>query len=285
VSLSVTFWGTRGSIPSPGPGTAKFGGNTACLTVGSDGQPPLILDAGTGIRQLGRSLATAADPTTDLTILLSHTHWDHIQGLPFFEPLYRSGTTVRILGPKQPVKALEQVVSAQMDPAVFPVPIAALAATLVVTEFESLDQRFNGLTVRAVPLCHPGATVGFSVQDVNEGLRLSYLTDNELGGPEGAQCRARLVRFLRGTHTLVVHDAMYLEHELPGRVGWGHSSAGEAAALALEAECRRLVLFHHHPDRDDQALQSLLDEARQVAEARGGDCEILIAAEGMTLRC
>jgi phosphoribosyl 1,2-cyclic phosphodiesterase len=285
VSLSLTFWGTRGSIPRPGPSTARYGGNTPCLTIEDGSGQRLILDAGTGIRDLGRALGTRPAPPTDLTILLSHTHWDHIQGLPFFDPLYRPGTRVRIFGPRQPVGSLESIIRAQMDPAVFPVPVDALAASLTVSEFESLDQVIGPFRVASNPLCHPGATVGFRIglsSEPNGGI--SYLTDNELGAPGAAAARPRLVRFLRGSDVLV-HDAMYFDRELPGRVGWGHSSAAEAALLALESGCPRLVLFHHDPDHDDEALPRLLDEANLVCHRQGGSCEIQIAAEGMTLRC
>lgn len=284
MALLVTFWGTRGSIPKPGPATVGFGGNTPCLTIEAAAGQRLILDAGTGIRDLGRALITTSPPSTEVTILLSHTHWDHIQGLPFFEPLYRPGTTVRILGPRQTGAPLEAIIGAQMEPAVFPVPLGALAADLIVTEFDSLNRQVDGFEVRTTPLCHPAETVGFSISRAPEGARVSYLTDNELGGPRAAQLRPELVRFLRGTDILV-HDAMYFERELPGRIGWGHSSAAEAVTLALEADCRRVVLFHHDPDHDDDALRRLLEEAHRSRDRQGGACEILIAAEGMTLHC
>ncbi len=284
MTLTLTFWGTRGSIPRPGPTTVAGGGNTPCLTVEAAGNL-LILDAGTGIRDLGRALITSAFPAaTDLTILLSHTHWDHIQGLPFFEPLYRRQVTARIRGPRQPSGSLEAIIRAQMEPAVFPVPLDALAAKLVVEEFDSLDERIGGFHVRTLPMCHPGATVGFSIEVAAGSARVSYMTDNELGNPRAVAMRPALVQFLQGTDTLV-HDAMYFERELAGRVGWGHSSAAEAVALALEAGCRRLVLFHHDPDHDDAALNELLAEAFRARDRQGRDCEVLLAAEGMTLRC
>ncbi len=284
MALSLRFWGTRGSIPSPGSATVVFGGNTPCLTVEADSGRRLILDAGTGIRDLGRALTATSSAPVALTILLSHTHWDHIQGLPFFQPLYRPGNTVRILGPGKPTAPLEAIIRAQMEPAVFPVPIGALAANLVVEEFDAINGEVEGFDVRSTPLCHPGVTVGFSIGESAGGPRVSYMTDNELAGRRADQMRVGLVQFLRGTDTLV-HDAMYFDHELPGRAGWGHSSAGEAVALALESGCRRVVLFHHDPDHDDEALPRLLAEAHRTRDRLGGACEVLIAAEGMTLRC
>jgi phosphoribosyl 1,2-cyclic phosphodiesterase len=286
VALVVTFWGTRGSIPRPGRGTVGAGGNTPCLTIESGhGSGRLILDAGTGIRDLGRALVQAAGPDLgELTILLSHTHWDHIQGLPFFEPLYRPDVTARLRGPRPSIGSLGAVIRAQMEPAVFPVPLAALAARLLIEEFDALDEWIGPFHVRTTPVCHPGATVGYSVAESTGGPRVSYLTDNELGHPSAAAARAPLVQFLQGTDTLV-HDAMYLEREVSGRVGWGHSSASEAVSLAVEARCRRLVLFHHHPDHDDATLEELLAEAFRSRDRQHGQCEIVLAAEGTSLRC
>lgn len=282
MTLSITCWGTRGSVPSPGPQTARYGGNTPCLTIERHGGGRLILDAGTGIRALGRDLVSRAKGPLDLTILLSHTHWDHIQGLPFFRPLYHAEHTVRVLGPSRPGASLEAILRGQMVPSVFPVPPAAMGATMTVSEIDPGEHATDGFLVQTVPLRHTGPTLGFRIADATGGPAVSYMTDNELGGSAGTILRADLVRFLRGTDTLV-HDAMYFESEVRDRRGWGHSSAAEAVALAREAECRRLVLFHHDPDHDDDALDRLLEEA---IRSRGRDGpEIIIAAEGTTLRC
>ena len=284
MTLAITCWGVRGSIPTPGAGTVRFGGNTPCLTVSDESGHRLIIDAGTGIRQLGRALDSGERHLPELTILLSHTHWDHIQGLPFFLPLHRAGNHVTVLGPKQPGPSLESVLGSQMAPAVFPVPLTALAAELAVTEITAPEFAVSGFRVRAIPLCHPGATLGFSISDSHGGPSFSYMTDNELGASSGGADRRPFVRFLRGIDTLV-HDAMYFESEKATRVGWGHSSAADAVALALEAGVRRLVLFHHDPSHDDDALGRLLAEAEAARARQNGELTIMVGTEGTTFHC
>ena len=284
MSLSITFWGTRGSIPTPGPRTVRYGGNTPCLTIDDDHGHRLILDAGSGIRALGKQRTRDADAPQNLVVLLSHTHWDHIQGIPFFGPLYAAGNSIRILGPRSVNAALGATLRSQMAPAVFPVPLSAIGSALEVDEITSPELSLPGFLVRTVPLRHPAPTLGFRIQGTGGGPSVSYLTDNELAGPSAATARPHLVRFLHGTDTLI-HDAMYFEAEVGRREGWGHSSAVQATRLALEAEVRRLVLFHHDPDHDDTDLDRLLDEAMQCRESLGGTLELAVAAEGTTLPC
>jgi phosphoribosyl 1,2-cyclic phosphodiesterase len=283
VALSITFWGTRGSIPAPGRATIRYGGNTPCLTIEDQQHRRLILDAGSGIRALGKQLVQQPTPQ-DLVVLLSHTHWDHIQGLPFFGPLFSPGNSIRILGPGGGDGSLRDTLRSQMAPAVFPVPLSAIGSALEVDEITSPEISLPGFLVRTVPVCHPGRTLGFAVQAAAGGPSVSYLTDNELAGPIATKIRPDLVRFLHRSDTLV-HDAMYFDAEVAPRAGWGHSSAVQATKLALEAEVRRLVLFHHDPDHDDAALERLLAEAVEYRERLGGTLELTVAAEGTTLSC
>ena len=283
MTWQLRFWGVRGSIPCPGPGTARYGGNTACLAIEGPEGAPLVLDAGTGARALGLDLeARRAD---EVNVLLSHTHWDHIQGLPFFAPLYRRGGVVRLRGPARRPGDLRQVLEAQMAPAVFPVPPSALEAQVEVEEVEEGWSEIAGWMVRGMRLCHPGVTFGYRLERQGLAGSLAYLTDNELTGQaHGAapQWRADLVHFLRGVSTLV-HDAMYAEDQLPSRAGWGHSSPRQAVALAAEAGCRRLVLFHHNPDHDDTALDALLETTRAEASRVAAGLTVEAAIEGETL--
>lgn len=282
--LSIKFWGTRGSIPTPGPRTVRYGGNTPCVTIEDAEGHRLILDAGSGIRPLGRQLTQSSDGAQNLVVLLSHTHWDHIQGLPFFRPLFAAGNAIRILGPRSAGAPLATILRSQMAPAVFPVPLTAISAALEVEEITSPEFPIPGFAVQSVSLCHPAPTLGFRVRPTAGGPSVSYVTDNELAGTEAARIRPELVRFLRSTDTLI-HDAMYFETEVASRPGWGHSSAVQATMLALESGVRRLVLFHHDPEHDDAALEALGEEAWQCRERLGGALELVIAAEDAVLSC
>lgn len=284
MALSITFWGTRGSVPTPGSRTVRYGGNTPCLAIEDDGGHHVILDAGSGIRALGKRLTREAHAPLDLVVLLSHTHWDHIQGLPFFDPLYTAGNSIRILGSGSDGAPLASILRSQMAPAVFPVPLSAIGSALEVDEIRSPELTVPGFNVRTVPMCHPGSSLGFAVQAASGGPCVSYLTDNELGAPGAAAIWPDLVRFLHQTDTLI-HDAMYFESEASSRQGWGHSSAVQATMLALESGVRKLVLFHHDPDHDDPTIERLLDEAVQCREHLGGVLELVVAAEGTTLSC
>ena len=286
MSYTVTFWGTRGSIPTPGAHTARYGGNTACVAVAGHGDQLVILDAGSGIRPLGNELARSHGGAMNLDLLLSHTHWDHIQGLPFFQPLNTRGNTVRIYGSEQGGVPLEEILDRQMDPVVFPVPLKALAADLRVTEITHGSFEIDGFRVETFRLRHPGTTLGFKLVPVAGGPTLAYLTDNELGTggnydvPE--DWRAQLVQFLGGVDTLI-HDGMYSEALLESRLGWGHSTPDQAVGLAKEARVPRLVLFHHEPEHDDAAIDALVAETQAMAKRRAPRVEVSAAMEGLVL--
>ncbi len=269
--MRVTFWGTRGSIPVPGAGTVRYGGNTPCLSVESE-DGLLILDAGTGIRELGRRLAGSETP---VHILLSHTHWDHIHGLPFFAPLYEAGRPIRVYGPRPEGVPLEATLLRQLEPAVFPVPASAVSGRLEVTELTDGPCRIGRFWVESVPLRHPGRTLGYRIRADAGEESVSYLTDNELGDPPEW---GSLVGFLRGC-PLLVHDGMYDDESAGRRKGWGHSAASRAAELAAAAGVGRLALFHHDPERDDAGVDRLVAAARRKA----GAVPVEAAAEGQTI--
>ena len=285
----ITFWGTRGSIPTPGPDTNRYGGNTPCVAVeraGGDGRRLLILDAGTGIRPLGKELVAQGNGALEVDLLISHTHWDHIQGLPFFAPFFAQGNAVRIWGAQQGDVDLGAVLRQQMHPVVFPVPLDELAAELVVEHVEAGSFEVDAFAIEAIRLRHPGHTLGYRFRPEVGGRAMAYVTDNELGsGGEyevGPSWREELVKFLDGVDILI-HDSMYTSEELEQHRGWGHSSCDEAVALAVEAGVKQLVLFHHRPEHDDAAMDSMVEQAQESAAASGGGLEVLAAAEGMEL--
>jgi len=281
VTVTLTFWGTRGSIPVSGPATARTGGSTSCVTLEATGAPLTILDAGTGIRALGASIGNR--PLTGGQLLISHTHWDHIQGLPFFTPLWHQGTSLTIVGPRPERASLASVLERQMEADVFPVPFAQFAEPPQVREAAAEPFELPGYSVRPFRLNHPGVTFGYRLERPDMGT-LAYVTDNELvpGHSVSSAWRDQLGLWLSGVHTLV-HDAMYLDSELSQRRGWGHSTVGEAVALAADAGATRLVLFHHDPGRSDDAVDAMLTSAREQAARRAPGLEVLAARDGLLL--
>ena len=284
MTREVTFWGTRGSIPTPGPSTARYGGNTACISVGGDDGRLVILDAGSGLRPLGHELMKQRNGIITADILLSHTHWDHIQGLPFFKPFSARETSVTIYGAAQEGVPLKEILGRQMDPMVFPVPLNALAASLMVVEIEPGEFEIDGFNICSFRLRHPGTTLGYRLVPHSGGREVAYVTDNELG-PGGtyevaADWRPRMVEFILGADTLI-HDAMYLDQIIQARAGWGHSTPRQAVDLAREGGCRRLILFHHEPEHDDDALDRLVADTKQYAVRAAPGLVVEAAVEGL----
>ena len=288
MSLTLRFWGTRGSIPSPGLATARYGGNTPCVELRTEGGWLIILDAGTGIRELGRSLMERANGDgVDGDIFLTHAHWDHIQGIPFFAPLFHKGNHFTIWGSRSLQTSIDQVVRDQMSPVVFPVSFEELQARIDFQELAEERRAGCGYEVAAMAVRHPGGALGYRFTESNaKGRGLVYVSDNELSAaarydsPRG--WRKRFVEFVHGAAVLV-HDTMYRSDEYRNFVGWGHSTYEDAVELAIEAEVDRLVLFHHHPERTDDEVDRCVASCRELVQARGARLEVIAAAEGMTL--
>jgi phosphoribosyl 1,2-cyclic phosphodiesterase len=292
MSFRLRFWGTRGSIPSPGPATVRYGGNTPSIEVRTPGGSLVLLDAGTGIRELGRALIARANgsPITG-DIYLTHAHWDHIQGFPFFAPAFQRGNRFTIWGTKSLAASIRRVVRDQMSPVVFPVAFEELAATFDFRELVDEHHVNEGFDVRVFSVRHPGGALGYRFASrsggaMDGGSAFVYISDNELragdASASGDRWRAKLVEFIRGARVLI-HDATYTEEEYETHRGWGHSTYGDAVALALEAGVETLVLFHHSPDRSDDELDARLNECRAATARSGRTLRIIAAAEGLEL--
>ena len=250
--MSVTFWGVRGGIACPGPAYAGYGGNTSCVELRCGGRT-LIFDAGTGIRLLGERLV-AEGRDRDLDLLISHSHIDHLIGLPFFAPAFRPAATIRLwTGHQQAHEQLKTAIGQLMTPPLFPITPEVFAATLAFRDFRAGDSfdLGDGLALRTAPLNHPGGATAYRVDAA--GRSFGYVTDHEAGGAPPA---AALVDLARGLDLLVV-DASYAPDEIVGRRGWGHSTYVEAVALAEAAGVGRLALFHHDPSHDDAAMATI----------------------------
>jgi phosphoribosyl 1,2-cyclic phosphodiesterase len=269
--LEITFWGVRGSTPSPGPATCRYGGHTACVVVEAEGQRPLVLDLGTGVRAWGASTACSGRPVT-AAVLLSHLHWDHIEGLPHFTPLDREGTLLEVYGP------LPGGLSDAVRPPFFPVALGDRPGLVRTFDVEDEEIALGGakVLVRTVP--HPGRTNGYRVDW--EGVRLAYVSDHQ--APDGLDRVDEAVLELADGADLLIHDAQYTPEEFRARPGWGHSTVDYAVLVARESGARSLALFHHDPDRTDDDLERLLAGARRTAD-RLGVAEVWAAAEGRTL--
>ena len=280
--VAIRCWGTRGSIPSPGPATAEYGGNTSCLSVRVGGNR-FIFDAGTGIRLLGAKLDREREPFRG-TIFLTHFHWDHIQGFPFFSPLYDPETRLEILGPRQKDLDVETIFGGLMSPVYFPVPFDAVAAELAFHHMNEDVWERDGVRVRSMRVRHPSYVVGYRL-DAPAGS-LCYIPDSELVGgdhPVGSDWRDRLLEFVGGVDVLF-HDAMFTGEEYRNRAGWGHSTFRQALDLAAEGEVDQLYFFHHAPERSDSELNSILQKFRNNAEERGLDVAVNAAFEGKEIR-
>ena len=264
--IMVRFRGVRGSIPAAAPENMRYGGNTSCLEIRFEDQL-LILDAGTGIRLLGDELLqNAPGNPIEATLLLSHTHWDHIQGLPFFVPGYSAKNRVTIFGAAGHGDQLQRALAAQMTSLHFPVGFEQMRGVGPIRELNSDVTKFGNLLVRTTQLNHPGGCVGFRIESA--AGHVAYLPDHEPyrnnGNETGNSAQRALIEFVRGVDLLIL-DTQYTSQEYANRVGWGHGCLPDSVELAIESGARRLILFHHDPSHDDRQIDRMVEVARATA--------------------
>lgn len=258
--MRITLWGVRGSLPSPGPDTVGYGGNTPCVEVrGYDGMI-LVLDAGTGIRRLGATIGTG---TPRVDILLTHLHMDHIQGLGFFQPLYQTDLEVHIWGPASTTLDLRARLTRYLSPPFFPVRLRALPCRLSVHDVPIGRFTIGQFEITTAYVCHPGSTVGYRI--ATRARTMTYIPDHEpaLGTrsfPREAEWTSGFD--LAANTDLLIHDAQYSAGEYPEYMGWGHSAISHAIAFATATNAKQLVAFHHDPSHSDEILDRIFAEAR-----------------------
>jgi phosphoribosyl 1,2-cyclic phosphodiesterase len=302
--MKVTFWGVRGSIPIPGPDTVRYGGNTTCIEVQGLQNECLVFDAGTGIRRLGMDLLQRRNPLTPIHLFISHTHWDHIQGFPFFVPFYLPGSAIHVRGPEYFLenRSLRDILSSQMQHEFFPVSNQQLAAQVIYEDISETSLAVGGIAVRSQFMNHTVRSLGFRISE--QGRTLVYTGDHEpyynmfdcsageerqddeslFGGIEDAVAGAaeRFVDFIRGADVLIV-DGQYTPGEYPSQKRtWGHSSWDFCLDWMQQADVGTMVLTHHDPARTDDALDEIKQAVADAARSRDIDPQrVRLAREGM----
>ncbi len=277
--MRIRLWGTRGSIPVPGPDTIRYGGNTTCIEVRLNDGTIIIFDAGTGIRSLGLALMAEQQPL-DLNLIFTHTHWDHLQGFPFFEPINDARARIAILSAAHAPAEMKQILIGQMDFKYFPINFKSLKAQLSFEAVERIEHHIGKAKLFSIPTNHPGSTFGYKLVEGTKSF--VFLTDNELRPQTTAKSSWQdFIEFCKGCD-LMIHDAMWMDEELINKRGWGHSSMEQVVELAALANPQKVVLFHHLPRRSDLELEARFQEILTRKAAKLPATTIFLAREGDT---
>lgn len=283
--MALTFWGTRGTLPVPGEKSLKYGGNTSCVSLSLPREHFLIFDAGTGIKVLSDHLIKGQITLAPAKIFISHPHWDHINALPFFAPLYIPGNEIEICGSPHGDISTRDVISAQMDGVYSPVNIKEFGAGITFRDIREEEITFDNIKIRTMHLNHPGNTLGYRVEYKDRSI--CYVADNEIY-LESSQYYSsdyleRLTTFIRGTEALIT-DATYSEEEYARKTHWGHSSIIQVVNLAADAAVETLFLFHHDPDQSDDDIDAKLETAQTLLRKRQSRTTCIAPKEGQVFK-
>ncbi len=292
MSVFVRFWGTRGSIPTPGNKTRRYGGNTSCVEVEAN-NTLFIADAGTGLRELGLDLQNRRSGPVEAHLLFSHTHWDHIQGFPFFLPAYQATTRMHVYEISRSDDRFAKLLLGQMRSEYFPVAFSDLGGSIVPQHFTHGRTEVANVRLQTLEQTHPGRSFAYRFE--TQGQCVVYATDNELDlalqnaeevsrDPEvPRQCPEEYLRFIAESDLLIA-DAQYTDEEYPKKVGWGHSRVNTIVDAAVQAGVRQLALYHHDPLHSDDQVDAILEAARKRVALRGSSLSVFAAREGLVLR-
>lgn len=278
--MIIRCWGSRGSVAVSGKEFTKYGGDTTCLEVRSDSGDLIIIDAGTGIRALGNRLVR--EKRRDINLLLTHAHWDHLAGFPFFKPIYNKDFDIKIYGPQPTQVSLKKIISKTMTAPYFPIELEDINAKISFLGMGHKSYSIGSVKIETVPLSHPNQGVGYRLEE--GGRSFVFLTDNELNyrHPYGLEYKD-YVKFSKGAD-LLYHDAEYNREEYRDTKGWGHSVYLDTVELALDAGVKALGLFHQNQERSDAGVMKIERECRKIIKERGSKMKCFAVAEGMEVK-
>jgi phosphoribosyl 1,2-cyclic phosphodiesterase len=278
--FEATFWGARGTLPFAGENTIKYGGNTSCLGIDIGSDRHFIFDAGTGLRCYSRHLMQTAGGKFSGYIFISQPHWDHLNCLPFFTPVFIPGNRITLMGPGEGGRSFRDLIDAQMDGTYFPITVDAFQADVTYRDMEVGVHQFDGVAISAFDIKNSGICFGYRVDYA--GHSLAYITHNDLGDCKVDDGFIReLCDFIKAADFLI-HDATYFDHEHRPEISRWHSNVAEVVSLAHRSQVKKLFLFHHDPEHEDEQLETMLAEARDLIAQSGATCECFIATEGET---